>query len=78
MQKQGVTTGQYDAEDTSAAFLQTGRREAALFLREVLRQLPQPQAMLFSLHYEEELTIAQIAQVTSLPEGTVKSRLQKL
>ena len=47
-------------------------------LRELLRQMPQPLAMLFSLHYEEELTIPQIAQITSLPEGTVKSRLHKV
>lgn len=47
-------------------------------LHEVLYHLPQPQAMLFSLHYEEELTIPQIAQITSLPEGTVKSRLHKV
>ena len=47
-------------------------------LREVLRQLPEPQAMLFTLHYEEELTIPQIALITSLPEGTVKSRLHKI
>ena len=33
--------------------------------------------MLFSLHYEEELSIPQIAQITDLPEGTVKSRLHK-
>ena len=46
-------------------------------LREVLRRLPEEQAMLFSLHYEEELTIPQIAQIASLPEGTVKSRLHK-
>ena len=46
-------------------------------LREVLRSLPEPLAMLFSLHYEEELTIPQIAQITQLPEGTVKSRLHK-
>ena len=46
-------------------------------LREVLQRLPEPYAMLFSLHYEEELTIPQIAQITSLPEGTVKSRLHK-
>jgi len=54
--------------------------DATLFhdaLREVLRQLPEPYAMLFSLHYEEELTIPQIAQITALPEGTVKSRLHK-
>ena len=46
-------------------------------LRNVLKTLPEPQALLFSLHYEEELTIPQIAQITQLPEGTVKSRLHK-
>lgn len=46
-------------------------------LREALRCLPQPYAMLFSLHYEEELTVPQIARITELPEGTVKSRLHK-
>jgi RNA polymerase sigma-70 factor (ECF subfamily) len=46
-------------------------------LREVLKSIPEPYAMLFSLHYEEELTIPQIAQITDLPEGTVKSRLYK-
>ena len=46
-------------------------------LHEVLRNLPEPYAMLFSLHYEEDLTVPQIAQITELPEGTVKSRLHK-
>ena len=46
-------------------------------LREVLESMPEHYALLFSLHYEEELTIPQIAQITSLPEGTVKSRLHK-
>ena len=46
-------------------------------LRDVLRRLPETYAMLFSLHYEEELTVPQIAQITQLPEGTVKSRLHK-
>ena len=46
-------------------------------LREILRKLPEPYAMLFSLHYEEELSVPQIAQITNLPEGTVKSRLHK-
>lgn len=46
-------------------------------LRDVLKRLPEPHAMLFSLHYEEELTIPQIAQITNVPEGTVKSRLHK-
>ncbi len=46
-------------------------------LREVLRKLPEPYAILFSLHYEEDLTIPQIANIVDLPEGTVKSRLHK-
>ena len=46
-------------------------------LRAVLRSLPESYAMLFSLHYEEELAVPQIAQITNLPEGTVKSRLHK-
>ena len=46
-------------------------------LRAVLRKLPEPYAMLFSLHYEEELTVPQIANIVNLPEGTVKSRLHK-
>ena len=33
--------------------------------------------MLFSMHYEEELTFHHIAQITGLPEGTVTSRLHK-
>lgn len=54
--------------------------DASIFeeaLRGALRRLPEPYAMLFSLHYEEELTIPQIAKIASLPEGTVKSRLHK-
>ena len=46
-------------------------------VRKVLQSLPPPLHLLFSLHYEEELTIPQIAQITDLPEGTVKSRLHK-
>jgi RNA polymerase sigma-70 factor (ECF subfamily) len=47
-------------------------------LRNVLKSMPEPLSLLFSLHYEEELTIPQIAQITQLPEGTVKSRLHKV
>ena len=54
--------------------------DSALFrdaLRDALRSLPEPLATLFSLHYEEELTVPQVAQIVQLPEGTVKSRLHK-
>lgn len=37
-----------------------------------------PDRMLFSLRYEEELTIPQIASVLDIPEGTVKSRLYSI
>ena len=63
-----------DDTDVEVELDETILRDA---LREVLLRLPEPYAMLFSLHYEEELTIPQIAQITSLPEGTVKSRLHK-
>ena len=46
-------------------------------LQQVLSSLPPPLRMLFSLRYEEDLTVPQIAQIEQLPEGTVKSRLHK-
>ena len=46
-------------------------------LREVLSQLPEHLGLLFSLHYEEDLTVPEIAEITQLPAGTVKSRLHK-
>ena len=63
-----------DANDIEIDIDETILRNA---LRNVLKGLSEPYAMLFSLHYEEELTIPQIAQITDLPEGTIKSRLHK-
>mgnify|MGYP002518753920 FL=1 len=47
-------------------------------LREELQQLPSDSRLLFTLRYEEELTVPQIAEIISVPEGTVKSRLNRL
>ena len=66
-----------DITDETSIDVELDMRDLHEALREVLRKLPEPYAMLFSLHYEEELTIPQIAQITNLPEGTVKSRLHK-
>lgn len=63
-----------EAADIELAMDETIFREA---LRNTLKNLPEPYAMLFSLHYLEELTVPQVAQITGLPEGTVKSRLHK-
>lgn len=65
-----VTTGNDIELEMDAAILHDA-------LREALSRLPEPYAMLFSLHYEEELTVPQVAQISGLPEGTVKSRLHK-
>ena len=46
-------------------------------LERVLSELPAHLRQLFSLHYQEELTIPQVAEIVGIPEGTVKSRLHK-
>ena len=40
-------------------------------------ELPAPLHQIFSLHYQEELTIPQVAEIVGIPAGTVKSRLHK-
>ena len=47
-------------------------------LKQELETMSQESRLLFSLRFEEELTIPQIALVMTLPEGTVKSRLHTL
>ena len=47
-------------------------------LAAVLDNLPPPLRLLFSLRYEEELTVPQIATILEIPSGTVKSRLHKV
>ena len=75
-----IVSGDSVAEEATEADIEVELDETILHnaLREALKSLPEPYAMLFSLHYEEELTIPQIAQITDLPEGTVKSRLHKI
>ena len=47
-------------------------------LRTELSKLSQDKLMLFTLRFEGEMTIPQIAGVMGIAEGTVKSRLHKL
>lgn len=47
-------------------------------LQTMLQNMPPAQRMLFSLRFEEELTVPQIAKVLDILEGTVKSRLHTL
>ena len=68
-----------DAEPVSHQQIEVDLDAAMLdeALAQVLSELPTPLHQLFSLHYEEELTIPQIAEIVGVPEGTVKSRLHK-
>ena len=47
-------------------------------LHEELQLLPPDSRLLFALRYEEELTVPQVAEIVGVPEGTVKSRLNRL
>lgn len=47
-------------------------------LHDILETLDEQSRALFSLRYEEELGVSQIAAIIGIPEGTVKSRLHKL
>ena len=68
-----------DAEPISDEQIEVQLDAAALddALAQVLSELPPPLHQLFSLHYQEELTIPQVAEIIGIPEGTVKSRLHK-
>ena len=47
-------------------------------LKQELEKLAPESRLLFSLRFEEELTVPEIAALMELPEGTVKSRLYTL
>jgi RNA polymerase sigma-70 factor (ECF subfamily) len=51
------------------------RREQEAAFMSLLEQLPPPQRAVLVLHFIEEFSIEEIAQITSAPPGTVKSRL---
>jgi RNA polymerase sigma-70 factor, ECF subfamily len=51
------------------------RRETAIDLFSLLRQLPSEQRSVLSLYYVEGFGIAEVAASLGIPEGTVKSRL---
>lgn len=68
-----------DAEPISEQQIEVQLDAATLdeALAQVLAELPAPLHQLFSLHYQEELTIPQVAEIVGIPEGTIKSRLHK-
>ena len=71
-----VQTGEEVAESNIVEHLDNKAFDQAL--KQHLEKMPPESRMLFSLRFEEELTVPQIAVVMSVPEGTVKSRLHIL
>jgi len=51
------------------------RQQRRQMLSQAINALPDNQKALFLLRYDEELTVPEIARITMLPEGTVKTRL---
>jgi RNA polymerase sigma-70 factor (ECF subfamily) len=55
----------------------TERKELALILDEAIRRLRPEYAELITLRYEQDLTIEDIAEITGLAIGTIKSSLHR-
>lgn len=71
-----VQTAEEVADNNIAEHLDSKAFDQAL--SRLLEKMPQESRLLFSLRFEEELTVPQIAVVMAIPEGTVKSRLHIL
>lgn len=54
---------------------EAGRADARLDLTQAMARLPTEQRVAVSLYFGEEMSVAEIAEVTGAPVGTVKSRL---
>ena len=62
-------------EPTMVADEAIERDELRQLLRQAVQTLPESQRDVFLLHYDEELTVPEVARIVGCPEGTVKSRL---
>jgi len=51
--------------------------DEAIVVRKAIRELPQPYRALLVFRYYEDLTVPEIANIMSLPEGTVKRKLHE-
>ena len=71
-----VQTAEEVADNNIAEHLDSKAFDQAL--SRLLEKMPPESRLLFSLRFEEELTVPQIAVVMTVPEGTVKSRLHIL
>ena len=52
-------------------------QDEAIIVRNTIRELPPPYRAILVFRYYEDLTVPEVAQIMSLPEGTVKRRLHE-
>ncbi len=69
---------QHDVAADAHIIEQIDSRDFDIALQRELEKLPSEGRLLFSLRFEEEMTVPQIAEVMAVPEGTIKSRLHAL
>lgn len=62
---------EFDNEETSADIASYNQ------ILEVIRQFPEDVRRIFELHYIEHLTVAEISEITKIPDGTIKSHLSR-
>ena len=81
--KRHVRAPKFDETVTSLASISSSPsaivavREEQAMLLQALRQLPFALQAVLELHFFEELSRSQVAQILELPEGTVAGRLRK-
>ena len=64
-----------DIEQTLDGSDQARKQEEKLTIEQALNHLDPGLALLLKLYYQESFRILEIAEITGIPEGTVKSRL---
>lgn len=75
--EQELALSGHEAEDNTFD-IELDRQAFVRALQSLLTELPPALRLLFSLRFEEDLSIPQIARIIGIPEGTVKSRLHTL
>ena len=72
-----VQSSETEAKDENVSIL-LDKEQFDEALSEVLTALSEAEQLLFDLRFTQELSVAEIAVIIQIPEGTVKSRLHSL
>lgn len=72
-----VQSSETEAKDEDVSIL-LDKEQFDKALSEVLTALSEAEQLLFDLRFTQELSVAEIAMIIQIPEGTVKSRLHSL